>query len=536
MKAFTTKHLLICTLGTLGCAGAALSLMATAPAQEAQEAQADPFSPDPREAFERQLERFSRMLPEDPGAREQFRKGMEELRKAFEEDRANPQLNGQPRTYEFRWEGDAGDLGQLREEFGRMGGLFGQDLFERFFGGGDSPFGTPQPRPRAFDLGDLLELAPEQEDVPELSKNHPEELAKFAPVVREATLSTVQLLSGGNQVALGTIVTADGYALTKRSELGPDPGLFEARLADGRSVAARFVESIPDYDLALLQLDATGLQPARFVEADLPLGSFLVASGITGEPVAFGVLSVLARNLSAERKGFLGIGVESAPDGNVVVRSVTPDSAAAAAGLQPDDVITEIDGKEVQSAMQLIKSISGREPDATIEISYLRDGRRSTTSARLRSRAELARMGFNLDPSAYDLTSRMGADLNRQRGGYPSAIQHDLPLKSNQMGGPLVDLDGNIVGINIARAGRINSFALPASAILGILDGLDLGNRSDRTAGESRHPEAPAPGGLALQDEVERAERAVAEARRMLQEAESSARRAREALERQQPR
>ena len=99
------------------------------------------------------------------------------------------------------------------------------------------------------------------------------------------------------------------------------------------------------------------------------------------------------------------------------------------------------------------------------------------------------------------------------------------------MGGPLVDLDGHIIGINIARAGRISSYALPASDIQQILDRLDLPNRKDDA------PFDDLPAGLAndaaLRREADRAEKAVEEARRLLEAAEERAKKAREALDRE---
>ena len=55
--------------------------------------------------------------------------------------------------------------------------------------------------------------------------------------------------------------------------------------------------------------------------------------------------------------------------------------------------------------------------------------------------------------------------MSRRRSGYPAAIQHDMLLKPNQCGGPLVNIDGNAVGVNIARASRVKSYAIPSEVI-----------------------------------------------------------------------
>ena len=42
-------------------------------------------------------------------------------------------------------------------------------------------------------------------------------------------------------------------------------------------------------------------------------------------------------------------------------------------------------------------------------------------------------------------------------------------LKPKDCGGPLVDLSGKVVGVNIARAGRVETLALPADTVEAIV-------------------------------------------------------------------
>jgi serine protease Do len=56
--------------------------------------------------------------------------------------------------------------------------------------------------------------------------------------------------------------------------------------------------------------------------------------------------------------------------------------------------------------------------------------------------------------------------------GFPSVLQHDTVLRPNECGGPLVDLDGRAVAINIARAGRVASFGVPAEVVVPLIESL----------------------------------------------------------------
>ena len=71
--------------------------------------------------------------------------------------------------------------------------------------------------------------------------------------------------------------------------------------------------------------------------------------------------------------------------------------------------------------------------------------------------------------------NQLGSTLSKRRGDFPLAVQHDSPLNANQCGGPVVDLDGNIVGINIARDGRVSSLALPTEVVIPIVEKLRSG-------------------------------------------------------------
>jgi serine protease Do len=55
----------------------------------------------------------------------------------------------------------------------------------------------------------------------------------------------------------------------------------------------------------------------------------------------------------------------------------------------------------------------------------------------------------------------MSGDVSKRRSGFPRVLQHDVQGTSKTVGGPLVDLDGKCIGMNIARANRAESFAIP---------------------------------------------------------------------------
>ena len=61
---------------------------------------------------------------------------------------------------------------------------------------------------------------------------------------------------------------------------------------------------------------------------------------------------------------------------------------------------------------------------------------------------------------------QMSGETSDRRNGFPEVIQHVIPLTPDSMGSPLLNLRGETVGINIARADRVTSYALPAERVI----------------------------------------------------------------------
>ncbi|MEM8738692.1 MAG: trypsin-like peptidase domain-containing protein [Planctomycetota bacterium] len=284
-------------------------------------------------------------------------------------------------------------------------------------------------------------------------------LAAFAPVVRSARRSVVAIARDGEPAALGTVISADGLILTKASEVRGDTDLT-ATLADGRTVAAHRLKINRAHDVALLQLDAQELTPVDWATGLPPrLGQWVIVPGLSPNPEAIGVLSALPRRVHGVR---LGIRFGENRDGRVVIGATLPGMGAAEAGLQPGDLITGINGVPTTSSDDVIDNLRNVNAGDTLPITVERRGRSLTFPVEMRLRP--------LDPrDRNDVMNTMGNGLSLRRDGFPSIIQHDATIEPNQCGGPLLDLDGRCIGINIARAGRVEAYALPADVVAELL-------------------------------------------------------------------
>jgi serine protease Do len=302
------------------------------------------------------------------------------------------------------------------------------------------------------------------------SKSSAKFLAAFREVVAQPSLSTVRVRCEGKDVALGTVVAADGWVLTKASELH---GKLTCKLHDGREMAAHLVGVQEDYDLAMLKIDTTGLTPVRWQDSSgTGVGSWLASPGLGEEPVAVGVLSVAARKIGGRERasrnngsGFLGIVVEPGSN-NVTITEVAPESAAARAGLKANDHILFLAGQRIKDSDALFSTMQKTRPGEVVLLRVLRDAKELELTATLDKRPPLVRQDFQ---------NQLGSELSNRRNGFPVILQHDTVLRPTDCGGPVVDLDGKTVGINIARAGRTETYAIPTEAVLPLLNDLKSG-------------------------------------------------------------
>lgn len=318
----------------------------------------------------------------------------------------------------------------------------------------------PEVKPRSFDPDAKFELSEEF---------FREVLDAYHPSIAQASEATHPVFRGTEWKALCTVVHEDGFAITKASEIETKNNQkLNVLISKDELISAKVVKTFPDLDLALLELDVDQkLTPIQWTSTrkDLPLGSFIAAAGSGPDALAIGVISVEPRTMSAHKKGFLGIGTAADSKG-VKVTLVMPKASASAAGVRSGDIITSIDDNSVRTPEQLIKAISGTVPGSVVKVDYLRNGDASTKQIKLGDRSKL-------DSGMPDRNGRMntfGTEVSKRATGYETVIQTDLPIQPEYCGGPVVDLDGKLVGFNIARAGRIKTYAIPADLVKKAVD------------------------------------------------------------------
>lgn len=205
----------------------------------------------------------------------------------------------------------------------------------------------------------------------EIGRNHETVKSAFHGVIDAANASIVQFIRKNRRVALGTIVSSDGYVLTTQNNITRAP---ICRLADGRRLQSHKIGLDPSSGLVLLKIDAHNLHPIQFTkQPNYSLGSIVATpNGRWDIPVAIGIVSRTTR------------------------RSV----------------------KKSEST------------------------------------------NLNRDPDSLHTTDRSG--FGQHRSGFSTVIEHDTVVPPHLCGGPVVNVTGTIIGINISRVSRTTTYAIPA--------------------------------------------------------------------------
>ncbi len=285
-----------------------------------------------------------------------------------------------------------------------------------------------------------------------------ETLAAFAPVSAAPRDSIVEVNVDADPVALGTVVEAGGLVLTKASEI--KPGKLTCWLTSGKEVPAQVLATDDDADVALLRLEAQGLKPIRWASQKVAVGQWAITPALAETPQAVGIISALPRRIRPER-ALIGVGWDagtSLPQ----VDDILPGLGAEKAGIKPGDVIVAVNNELVTTRDRVAEIVREFREGQTVKLRLDRDGQPFEVEVTLMRAPDYAR----------ERNNRLAGDTSGRSQGFDEVIEHDTVLPPWLCGGPLVNLDGEAIGLNIARASRVATYALPAPLAQKILQTL----------------------------------------------------------------
>lgn len=318
-----------------------------------------------------------------------------------------------------------------------------------------------------------LEQQREREILEQLSDNRPigrnekrsaEQLRLFADLAREHSGGIVAIRDNALLVCLGTVVSEDGYILTKASELKDTREIYATFPQGGRanlSILARDAS----FDIALLKADVGNrrLRPVSFRQTPAAVGELALLQDPRGRPAIPTVISVAPHAMPDSGVAFLGVQPMTTANG-VSIEAIVSGGAAERSGLEQGDIILALNNQPLQSDRELINRIAAMKPGDEVAVRLMRDEEIMTIDVELTSRFIHRRI-----LPLYGEDELQGQYSSVYAGGFPRVLEIDADVYPSKVGGPLLGLNGEAMGIVIARADRYPTYVIPADSVQEIL-------------------------------------------------------------------
>lgn len=297
---------------------------------------------------------------------------------------------------------------------------------------------------------------------PQLRLNGARVQQAFGQTQGIAQKATVKLLRNEKVIAHGTVIDPGGFVLSKASAC---IGARYLLTNSGIRLPVKARKRDEACDLVLLEVIRSGHDWPTLHWSDKN-GSTDARWAISASPeldeIRLGLFGGKARPIGREG-GVMGVVLsdDNQSEKGILVLEVIPQSAADRAGLKINDRILKIDHRSVRSKQQVNHAMQKKDPG---DLLLLHINRVDEVIVR---RVTLGHRSVTFD--LFNRNLLMSGPTSKRKDNFPLVLQHDIPLYRNNMGGPVFNLEGECVGINIARVDRVTNFALPRAVLDPIL-------------------------------------------------------------------
>lgn len=296
------------------------------------------------------------------------------------------------------------------------------------------------------------------------SSSHPNFLRKLAPIAQKQTSGPVQVFVDDRAVSLGCIVDKQLIA-TVGTSIGTAKIVCRA---DGHDYEASLVARDETHNLALLRVAGGELKSVDWSDGTPQVGAWLVSPGMQSHPLVVSIVSLPCRAIPEpaddvnpqSAHGFLGVELQTKAKEARIGRIVS-DSAAAAAGLSINDVVQRVNDHVIERGEELIAALRRFKPEEKVKLEISRGDTKLDIDVTLGRRPSQQQE----DDAEFAAWNRSTGGVSERKTNLPQVLTHDGRLAPRHCGGPVLDLQGRVVGMNIARADRTATYALPAAVV-----------------------------------------------------------------------
>lgn len=253
-----------------------------------------------------------------------------------------------------------------------------------------------------------------------------------------------------------TLMNEEGYAFAKLSEINSIENQKEiSARVDQTNFQIKRIKEFIDWDLVLIRLIDCPVEPIPFANKVSETGSLILSHSATSlqkRRIKMGVIS--AQQRKTRDSGLMLPFLFSIKEDRLFLDKLFLEELKDYKGWQ----LLEISGQKVDSLESFEKLTEEKELAQQVEVLIGNKGERKRLKLSYDWRANYLFGPVNGNEA---MSGRMSA----RRTGFPEIIQHDIPLSARSMGGALLNLEGEVVGMNIARFSRAETYAIPIAQL-----------------------------------------------------------------------
>lgn len=326
------------------------------------------------------------------------------------------------------------------------------------------------------------------ESPPSIRKLTRDFLAPLQPLQAKFNRSVMPIYEGDQLLTHATAIT-ENQLITKASEIEKKENLI-IRFEE-KDYLIKVITTDEKRDLALIAVEIEGLEPIKLTAPEPEVAALVftptargLLPGVITQPSRSSPASGFELNVESDQpSSYVGISFTT-DDIKPTIQTVELGSPADNAGFLEGDVITHFQDKEIENIDDLAEALKDFAPGQKVRFQLKRDEEEIKISLILDIRPALTtdkpnRAALMRDRALSSLSAR-GGKLSKRRNDFPRVIYHDQLLPMTETGTPLIDHEGNVLGINIARSLRHRSLAIPVSEVLAFYrEKLSLGPQTD---------------------------------------------------------
>ena len=256
----------------------------------------------------------------------------------------------------------------------------------------------------------------------------------------------IYLLDDDDQLLIhATQITKNGILVSKSSLIKETA--VRCKLKDGTFVRAEVIGRSDKNDLVFLHSEEiSSIQRLKMGKTEI--GDFVGLLNENNKVEQSGIVGVGVRNVAVRFAGMFGMEMDG-----LRVNKVHGNSNSFMAGIKDGDELISINSNVFYTVEDYKLFMSNTCPSQYVDVKLRRNNEEVETTVLLGPFSPKQHPGYKVKVSG-------------KKEGFAQAFTFDIAIKPQDCGAPLLNLNGEVVGISIARSTRTCAYAIPIKEVL----------------------------------------------------------------------